>query len=132
MRVAASAAGLTLAAIVLGEAAGRPPLTTEDLTALRSVSDVQLSPDATRVAYTVHSYDRPGRPSTDIWIRDLSAAQPVRLAAGVEPRWAPTGRAIAFLARGGLYVVDIAGGSRSTRSGSRTLCVRRWRPSARP
>src|SRR5437899_842628 len=43
-----------------------------DLYRLKSVGDVQMSPDATRIAYSVQNNDRPGRPYSQVWIMDVA------------------------------------------------------------
>ena len=54
---------LALAAAIPLAGQGRGGLTPKDLHALQSVGDVQVSPDGTRVAYTVIRNDGAGRPS---------------------------------------------------------------------
>ncbi len=53
-------------------------LTSSDLTRFRFVGDAVLSPDSHRIAYTVILYDRPGRPSPQLWIMDLATQKPIR------------------------------------------------------
>jgi Tol biopolymer transport system component len=81
------------------------PFASADLQQLRSVGDVQLSPDGTRIAYSVQSNDRPGAPYTQIWIRDLNGGATRRLGTDRErargPRWSPDGRHLAFWGRDG-------------------------------
>ena len=88
--------------------AGQQPiagLTSADLYKLRSLGDVQLSPDGKRVAYAITRRDGPGRPSSEAWIRDLATGQEARLgndatrASG--PRWSPDGQWVAFFGRVG-------------------------------
>jgi dipeptidyl aminopeptidase/acylaminoacyl peptidase len=88
-----------------------------DLYHLRSVGDVQLSPDGSRVAYAVVNADRPGRPYSQIWIMNVASKQSTRLGAvdgtASNPRWSRDGRAIAYLGgegeRSGLMVADADG-----------------------
>ena len=47
-------------------------LQSSDLYALKSVDDVQLSPKGPRIAYTVICNDRPGRPDSRVFVRDLT------------------------------------------------------------
>ena len=79
-------------------------LRTSDLSSLRSVGDVHLSPDGTRVAYSVISNDRPGRPYSQVWIMSVANRQSSRLgpASGTasSPRWSPDGRFIAYFIHG--------------------------------
>jgi dipeptidyl aminopeptidase/acylaminoacyl peptidase len=80
-------------------------LTSSDLYKIRSLGDVQLSPDGKRVAYAVTRRDGAGRPSSEAWIRDLSTGRDARLgtdgtkASG--PRWSPDGQWLAFFGRVG-------------------------------
>jgi dipeptidyl aminopeptidase/acylaminoacyl peptidase len=93
----------------------------DDLYRLRSVGDVQVSPDGARIAYTVSNHERPGRPYSQIWIADSSTGHARRLGDesenGTGPRWSPDGRRVAYFGRGaegaGLLVREI-GRSRAT------------------
>jgi dipeptidyl aminopeptidase/acylaminoacyl peptidase len=78
-------------------------LQSSDLLQLRSVATVQLSPDATRVAYTVENNDGPGRPYTQLWIMTLADGKTIRLGGEKEPSgdplWSPDGRWVAYRGR---------------------------------
>jgi dipeptidyl aminopeptidase/acylaminoacyl peptidase len=88
---------------------GRPtpaetrPFTIADLQRLRSVGEVEVSPDGARIAYSIQSSDGPGRPSSTLAILDLATGRSSGLGPDVEsasgPRWSPDGRWIAFFAR---------------------------------
>ena len=109
-----------VAALAAGGAAGqaRPGLEIADIFRLRAIGDVQLSPDASRVAYTVNHYERPGRPYAQIWMADLGTGRSTRLGdeseSGIGPRWSPDGRRLAYFGRGregaGLLVRDVQTG----------------------
>ena len=74
-------------------------LESADSRRLRAVSDVQLSPDGARVAYTVTTYDGPGRPGRQLYVLTLADGRSVRLGGeetASSPRWSPDGRLIAF------------------------------------
>jgi dipeptidyl aminopeptidase/acylaminoacyl peptidase len=88
--------------------AATKPFTIRDLVTLQRLSDPQLSPDGTRVVYTLRSTDMENdRGLTDIWMaRTDGSGNPQRLtshpASDTSPRWAPDGRSIYFLSsRGG-------------------------------
>src|SRR5947207_13520557 len=78
-------------------------LQSSDLLRLRSVSAVQLSPDAARVAYTVENNDGTGRPYTQVWVMTLADGKSVRFGGDKEPsgdpQWSPDGQSIAYRGR---------------------------------
>ena len=74
-------------------------LTSSDLSRLRSIGGVALSPDSRYIAYTITMRDRPGRPYGQLWVMDLSTEKSVRLggdkpASG--PLWSGDSKWIAF------------------------------------
>jgi dipeptidyl aminopeptidase/acylaminoacyl peptidase len=76
--------------------------TLEDIYRIRSVGDVQVSPDGRRAAYTVITSDLPrGKRSTQIWLMDLATAQTRELthgeASSSSPIFSPDGRSLAFV-----------------------------------
>ena len=77
-----------------------------DLFYLRSAADPRISPDGSRLLFTVQYADRTGPPYSRIWIADLAArtAKPWGGGEGQEgntPRWAPDGTRVAFEGRTG-------------------------------
>jgi dipeptidyl aminopeptidase/acylaminoacyl peptidase len=89
---------------VSGAYAAPRGFTIEDLVRLERVGSPALSPDATRVVYTVRSTNmEKNRGSTQLWMIDLRAAKPtpVRLthsdASSSEPEWSASGDAVYFL-----------------------------------
>jgi dipeptidyl aminopeptidase/acylaminoacyl peptidase len=80
-------------------------ITSADIYRLRSLGDVQLSPDGKRVAYAVTRRDGAGRPSSETWIRVLATGQETRLGTDATrasaPRWSPDGQWLAFFGRVG-------------------------------
>jgi dipeptidyl aminopeptidase/acylaminoacyl peptidase len=103
-----------LIASQIGSAEG---LRSQDLYRMRSVTDVQLSPDEQHIAYSVAMNDRPGRPYTQIWIMDVATQKAVRTGgekdAASRPRWSPDGKMIAFMggegAQHGLHIMQADG-----------------------
>ncbi len=107
------AALLAATAAVVGQTPGG--LTPKDLYALQSVADVQISPDGSRVAYSVMHNDGPGRPYAVVTVLDLQTGRSHALPRGAYgPRWAPDGRRLAFVgqsAEGAGLMVSEADGS---------------------
>jgi Tol biopolymer transport system component len=91
---------LTLCTIIFFMRVNAEVLRSSDLLGLRSVTDVQFSPDGSRLAYTVENNDGPGRPYSQIWIVSLSDGKALRVGAEREassaPVWSPDGCWIAF------------------------------------
>ena len=68
------------------------------------MADIALSPDGSRLAFSVQHTDRPGAPYTRIWTADLAAKTAAPFANGIEgssPRWSPDGKRLAFSGRTG-------------------------------
>jgi dipeptidyl aminopeptidase/acylaminoacyl peptidase len=97
-----------VAALLLGLPRAASPqarLQSGDLLKLRSVSAVQLSPDASRVAYVVDNNDGPGRPYGQLWVMTLADGKSVRFGGEKEssgnPEWSPDGQWLAYRGRVG-------------------------------
>ncbi|MBQ5961429.1 S9 family peptidase [Massilia sp. ZL223] len=98
---------LTMAAATLAAStamAAPRGFTVEDLVNMERVGSPAVSPDATRVVYTVRSTDmKKNRGHTELWLVDLRADKPVpkRLAShsasSADPEWSPSGDAVYFL-----------------------------------
>ena len=80
-------AALMLSAAAPGFAQTR--LQSSDLLKLRSVSAVQLSPDATRVAYVIENNDGDGRPYGQLWVMTVADGKSVRFGAERETSGSP-------------------------------------------
>jgi Tol biopolymer transport system component len=76
-----------------------------DLSRLRSVGEVRLSPEGARIAFTVENRDRPGRPYSQIWVIEIATGKSWRLAGEKEvtsePYWSPDAKWIAYAANEG-------------------------------
>jgi len=91
-------AWLASAALLAGVAWAQV-LTSADLSRLRSIGSVALSPDGHFIVYTITMRDRPGRSYGQLWVMDLSTGKSLRLGgdkpAGA-PLWSNDSRWIAF------------------------------------
>ena len=116
-RAGAAVLALSVCLAAPAVAAGPAGLQPADLSRLKSIGDVHISPDASRVAYAIVNSDRPGRPYSQVWIMNVATGQSTRLGppAGTasSPRWSADGRFIAFLGsdgqRSGLFVAAADG-----------------------
>lgn len=98
------------------------PLRLDDLYRLRTVSDVQRSPDGAWVAYTVSTVDaKKDKNVSHIWLASWDGAQERQLTFSEEgesmPRWSADSKQIAFMSARGdaceksqLWVLPMAGG----------------------
>ena len=92
-------------AVVVSPSVGaqRSALSSTDLYQLKSVGDVQASPDGARIAYSIQNSDRPGRPYSQVWIHDAASGRSTRLGSDEDaasgPRWSPDGQWIAHFGR---------------------------------
>jgi dipeptidyl aminopeptidase/acylaminoacyl peptidase len=103
---------MTLRLLVLGAAiaaassavAAPRGLTIEDLASMDRVGSPALSPDASRVIYTVRATNmEKNRGITQLWMIDLKAARPAPVqltqhdASSSQPQWSPSGDAVYFV-----------------------------------
>ena len=91
-------AGFGCAALLVGTVCAQV-LTSSDLSRLRSVGSVALSPDGRYIAYTITMHELPGRPYDQLWVMELNTGKSIRLggdqAAGA-PQWSGDSKWIAF------------------------------------
>lgn len=103
-----------------GGSAGRA-MQPEDLTRLAFVTDPQLSPDGSTVAFVLTTLSaEDDEYHSNIWLVDASAGPPRRFTTGAKrdtsPRWSPDGARLAFVSerdgrkKAQLYVVPAGGG----------------------
>jgi dipeptidyl aminopeptidase/acylaminoacyl peptidase len=73
----------------------------EDLVRLKTVASPRISPDGTRIVYTVREVDLPNdRVRSSLWMVGWDGGKPTRLLENGPasfPRWAPDGKRLAFL-----------------------------------
>src|SRR2546423_2237078 len=109
---------LVTATLVFGNAAvGQVGLQSSDVYKLRSINDVQFSPDGSRIAYTVENNGTTGRPYSHLWIMNVASGKSSRVGSdndrGGGPEWSPDGKSIAFhgnfSGKSGLYIVQSDG-----------------------
>ncbi len=101
-----SITALLMSEPAIGSQAQTSGLQSSDLYQLRSVGDVQLSPDGARVAYSVTNNDRPGSPYSQLWLMDVASGKAAQVeGASGGARWSPDGKLIACFGR----VADKAG-----------------------
>ena len=117
-----------------GVAAAQPAFTVEEMLKLKRVSDPQLSPDGTRIAFVLTdvSLDQNTR-NNDIYVVPVAGGAPAKFAATDRsedrPRWSPDGKWLAFVSNrdGSSQVWVMPGGRRRSAQGheSRDRGVRR-------
>jgi dipeptidyl aminopeptidase/acylaminoacyl peptidase len=120
-------------------------VTVDDLMAVRSIVDVKISPDGSRVAYAVSTPSVPKNAhETAIFVVPAGGGTAARLAADVQIytpalpaprlRWLPDGASISFLGLGGgnrpqVFVVAASGGDpRTVTSAPRGVVTYEWAP----
>lgn len=101
-------------------AAVKRALTLDDFWSLKTVHDVQLSPDGKTVAYVMGSYDeRTSKQHSAIFLLDLDSRETRQLTSGEatdsQPRWSPDGARLAFVSTrhegtSHIFIIDVRGG----------------------
>ncbi|MEA2603760.1 MAG: hypothetical protein QOF89_4752 [Acidobacteriota bacterium] len=93
-------------------------LTPERALDRRGISDLRLSPDVSRLAFTVSEPPKGDTRNTDVWVLDLKTKEVRRFATSPKgdrsPRWSPDGKRLAFLSnreeKTQIYVMPVDGG----------------------
>ena len=91
-----------LLCLATAQAGLKRAMTFDDMLALKTVSDAQMSPDGKWIAYVVTSTDmKENAADADVWLVSTAGGEPVRLTTSKkndnQPRWSPDGRRIAFI-----------------------------------
>jgi len=111
---------LTVEAPAVSDAARRS-MTPQDITRIVWVSDPQISPDGSRVAFVATTLsEEKDEYLSQIWLTATNGGPPRRFTAGpkrdTEPRWSPDGQRLAFVSereakkKGQLYLIRVDGG----------------------
>jgi dipeptidyl aminopeptidase/acylaminoacyl peptidase len=110
--------------------------TPNDMLKVKSVADVQVSPDGGRIAFTVTQHDlQTSEPVSQIWVARADGSESFELTrrgrSSDTPRWSPDGKRIAFLtARSGarnVWAINLAGGEAEQLTDSKSgVSAFRW------
>ena len=103
----------------LAQPAANQGLQSADIYRLRSVGDVQISPDGRTIVYAVTNNDRPDRPYSQVWQVEAATGTSRRLGGdqdtASEPHFSPDGKRLAYFgeipAGAGLIVANADGSS---------------------
>jgi dipeptidyl aminopeptidase/acylaminoacyl peptidase len=109
---------LLLSFVLAMQVAAGPVLTPEQALGMRSLSDLRVSPDGSRVAFVVSEPPKGTDRNRDIWLATIVSKDVRRLTftetAESSPRWSPDGRTLAFLSTreegNQIYLLSMEGG----------------------
>ena len=112
-------------------------LTPEASLNLRSISDLQFSPDGTRVAFVATEPPKSDRRPRHIWLFDKKSGNVRQFTFSAKdessPRWSPDGKRLAFLSNRDdqqqIYVMRVDGGeATAVTKGKRSVAAFAWSP----
>ncbi len=145
MRFCSLIAILAGGASVLAQSAATKPdngakaaaLAVEQAVALRSITDLQFSPDGRRLAFTVSRAPKDSTREQEIWMLNVQSRKTWRFAHGHKssrnPSWSPDGSQLAFISdreeRAQIYLMPTDGGeAESLTSGKNAVVSLAWSP----
>ena len=117
--------GHPLSAQQTAGAGGKIPLTPEAAINIHFLTDLQLSPDGTRLAFVVSEAPKGERRAQHIWMYDKKTDTARQFTysnkSETNPRWSPDGRQLAFLSNRGsdeqqIYLMNSSGGEAAART----------------
>ncbi|HEX7150152.1 MAG TPA: S9 family peptidase [Thermoanaerobaculia bacterium] len=95
-------------------AAQKRAFTLEDLYRLKSVSDLEVSPDGRMLSFSVTSSDFPrAKRTTTLWVMNADGSEQRQLTSGEHDgngRFSPDGRTLLFLRDGNIFLLPLRGG----------------------
>lgn len=118
-------------------------LTPDLILSIKTIADVQLSPDGATIAFQVSRHrelhQKPGRPISEIWMMSSQGGNPYRFTYNDKsdrmPRWSPDGRWLAFLSQRGtdtetqIYLIARDGGeARLLTNAENAVTSLKWSP----
>jgi dipeptidyl aminopeptidase/acylaminoacyl peptidase len=112
-------------------------LTPEQALKVRRISDLNFSPDGSRVVCVVSEPPKGQAPETHLWLLDVARTDFRQFTYSAKsensPRWAPDGKTLAFLSSRGekmqIYVIRMDGGEAAAlTSGKNAIGEFRWSP----
>ena len=133
------AAAVAVSAISAQETKSATWLTTEHYMDLERVSDVQISPDGTRIVYTrQHVNALEDKWESEVWIVNTDSSQHRFLVKGSQARWSADGKRLLYLAEGEpkgtqIFVryVDVDGAATQVTHVTEAPRNARWSPDGR-
>jgi len=116
-------------------------MTIDDLMKIRTLIDTQISPDGSRILYTVADPNlKDSMVNTDVWMVSSSGGAPVKItnspATDDSPQWSPDGKRFAFLSsrdgKNQIWMIDPRGGEASKLTDAKTAAISfQWSPDGR-
>ncbi len=123
--------------MIAAQDAGKHPITFDDMIRMHRLSEAQIAPDGSAIAYTVTTPDIDANHGvSNIWMVSTSQGAPVQLTQSghdSSPVWSPDGKSLAFLSSrdGGsqIYILSFSGGdARAITHISTGVDIVKWSP----